>query len=111
MANATLGVRRAKGLFGEKPGWNTGYEFRESSTTWRTGKPGVLQSMGSQRVRHNLAPEQHKTLKVGRENDKILFLALIVRKLYFMLTPKLLSYKHHGVNLLSFLVVILRICR
>ena len=61
MANATLGGRRAKGLFGEKPGWNTGYEFRESSTTWRTGKPGMLQSMGSQRVRYNLATEQHKT--------------------------------------------------
>ena len=25
---------------------------------WRTGNPGVLQSMGSQRVRHNLATEQ-----------------------------------------------------
>ena len=25
---------------------------------WRTGKPGVLQSMGSQRVRHSLATEQ-----------------------------------------------------
>ena len=33
------------------------------------------------------------------------------RKLCFMLTPKLLSYKHHGVNLLSFLVVILLVCR
>ena len=96
---------------GEKPGRNTGYEFRESSTTWRTGKPGVLQSMGSQRVWYNLATEQHKTWKVGRENDKILFLVLIVRKLCFMLTPKLLSYKHHGVNLPAFLVVILLICR
>ena len=30
---------------------------------WRTGKPGVLQSMGSQRVGHDLATEQqlHKT--------------------------------------------------
>ena len=25
---------------------------------WRTGKPGMLQSMGSQRVRHDLATEQ-----------------------------------------------------
>ena len=25
---------------------------------WRTGKPGVLQSMGSQRVGHDLATEQ-----------------------------------------------------
>ena len=27
---------------------------------WRTGKPGVLQSMGSQRVRHNLVTEQQQ---------------------------------------------------
>ena len=27
---------------------------------WRTGKPGVLQSMGSQRVRHDLATEQQQ---------------------------------------------------
>ena len=26
-----------------------------------TGKPGVLQSVGLQRVRHNLAPEQQTT--------------------------------------------------
>ena len=25
----------------------------------KTGKPGVLQSMGSQRVKHNLGTEQH----------------------------------------------------
>ena len=27
---------------------------------WRTGKPGVLQSVGSQRVRHNWATEQQQ---------------------------------------------------
>ena len=27
---------------------------------WRTGKPGVLQSMGSQRVKHDLATEQQQ---------------------------------------------------
>ena len=31
-----------------------------NSRWWRTGKPGVLQSMGSQRVRHNLATEQQQ---------------------------------------------------
>ena len=30
-----------------------------SGRWWRTGKPGVLQSMGSQRVRHDWATEQH----------------------------------------------------
>ena len=29
----------------------------------RTGEPGVLQSMGSQRVGHNLATEQKQDLK------------------------------------------------
>ena len=28
---------------------------------WRTGKPGVLQSMGSRRVRHDLVAEQQQT--------------------------------------------------
>ena len=31
---------------------------------WRTGKPGVLKSMGSQRIRHNLLTEQHRTLGI-----------------------------------------------
>ena len=30
----------------------------------RTGKPGVLQSMGSQRVRHNLATEHLKWIEI-----------------------------------------------
>ena len=32
--------------------------IHNSKRWWRTGKPGVLQSMGSQRVGHNLATEQ-----------------------------------------------------
>ena len=32
--------------------------WANSGRYWRTGKPGVLQSMGSQRVGHNLATEQ-----------------------------------------------------
>ena len=32
-----------------------------SGRWWRTGKPGVLESMGSQRIRHNLATEQWTT--------------------------------------------------
>ena len=41
----------------EMVGWHhrlNGHEFEASSGSWWwTGKPGVLQSMGSQRVRHN----------------------------------------------------------
>ena len=32
--------------------------WTSSGRWWRTGKPGVLQSMGSQRVRHDCATEQ-----------------------------------------------------
>ena len=37
-------------------GWHhrlNGHEFKSSGNCWRTGKPGVLQSMGWQRVGHN----------------------------------------------------------
>ena len=37
--------------------------WASSGRWWRTGKPGMLQSMGSQRVRHNWGTEQqHKCL-------------------------------------------------
>ena len=36
--------------------------WASSGRWWRTGKPGLMQSMGLQRVRHNLATEQqHQT--------------------------------------------------
>ena len=39
--------------------WLNGHEFEQTpGNWWRTGKPGMLQSMGSQNVRHNLATEQ-----------------------------------------------------
>ena len=34
--------------------------WANSERRWRTGKPGVLQAMGSQRVRHNLATERQQ---------------------------------------------------
>ena len=41
--------------------------WAKSRRWWRTGKPGVLQSMGSQRVGHNLVTEQqHSTLRLHR---------------------------------------------
>ena len=40
--------------------WLNGHEFEQTSREWRTGKPAVVQSMGSQRVRHDLVTEhQH----------------------------------------------------
>ena len=35
-----------------------------SGRRWRTGKPGMLQSMGSQRVRHEWVAEQQQSVKL-----------------------------------------------
>ena len=43
-------------------GWHhrlNGYEFEQAPGDSKAGKPGVLQSMGSQRVGHSSAIEQH----------------------------------------------------
>ena len=40
--------------------------LRNSRRKWRTGKPGVLKSMGSQRVRHNLVTEQQQWWYITR---------------------------------------------
>ena len=42
--------------------------WANSRRHWRTGKPGVLQSMGLQRVRHDLVPEQQTGYWKKREN-------------------------------------------
>ena len=40
-----------------------GHEFEQISRgSWRTGKPGMLQAMGSQRVRHDWAIEQQQPI-------------------------------------------------
>ena len=38
--------------------------WANSGRRWRTGKPGVLQSVGSQRVRHDLATEQQQFISI-----------------------------------------------
>ena len=37
--------------------WLNGHEFEQTGRQWRTGKPGVLLSVGWQRVGHNWATE------------------------------------------------------
>ena len=46
--------------------------WANSGRKWRTGKPGVLQSMGSKRVRHNWAPEQQPPMWVITERYSII---------------------------------------
>ena len=60
---------RAKGEAGDRgrDGWMASpiqwtWVWASSGRWWRTGKPGVLQSMESQRVRHNLATEQQRNV-------------------------------------------------
>ena len=51
-------VRRWDGWMASPTRWT--WVWASSRRWWRTGKPGVLQSMGSQRVRHNWATEQQQ---------------------------------------------------
>ena len=47
-----------------------GHEFEQTGRQWRTGKSGVLQSMQSQRIGHNLVTEQHSSvITLGKKND------------------------------------------
>ena len=48
--------KRVRWLYSIKTQWT--WIWANSGRCWRTGNPGVLQSMGSQRVGHNLATEQ-----------------------------------------------------
>ena len=55
-----IGGRRRRGWDGwmaSPPQWT--WVWASSKRWWRTGEPGMLQSMGSQRVRHDWATEQH----------------------------------------------------
>ena len=54
-----------KGDNGERDGWMASltrwtWVWASSGRWWRTGEPGMLQSMGSQRARHNWVTEQQK---------------------------------------------------
>ena len=42
--------------------------WANSKRWWRTGKPGVLQSMGLQRVRHNWVTEQIKSKQLQQQH-------------------------------------------
>ena len=52
--------RGQNGEIASLPQWE--WVWANSRRSWRTGKPGMLQCMGSQRVRHNLATEQQQHL-------------------------------------------------
>ena len=40
--------------------WPNGHEFKQLMVMWQTGKSGMVQSMGLQKVRHDLVTEQQQ---------------------------------------------------
>ena len=54
-------------------GWHhrlNGHEFEQAlGRWWRTGRPGVLQSMGLQRVRHDWAAEQPQIINTRNKKE------------------------------------------
>ena len=73
------------------PTWWT-WVWANSRRWWRTGRPGVLQSMGSQRVGHNLVTEQQQQWRVLQPlpkvtNDFHIVLAGDVTWLSFIISP------------------------
>ena len=56
--------------------WLNGHESAQTPWQWRTGKPGTLQSMGLQRVGHNLTNEQW--LNICIQDERITTLSLII---------------------------------
>ena len=59
--------------YDETVGWNHWLNrqrvWANSGRWWRTGKPGVLWFMGSQRVRHNLVTEQQQMGHSGKTEE------------------------------------------
>ena len=56
-----MGQQRTRWLDASSIQWT--WIWASSRRWWRTRKPGMLQSMGSQRVRHNWATEQQQILQ------------------------------------------------
>ena len=45
---------------------------------WRTGNPGVLQSMGSQSIRHSLATEQQQMIQIFFASQIALWVSIFI---------------------------------
>ena len=61
--------------------------WASSGRWWRTGKPGVLQSMGSQRVRHDWATEQDTWASGWEQGRNGEFLRKTRRRWWLSLSP------------------------
>ena len=64
------GVRGWDGWMASLTQWT--WVWPSSGRQWRTGKPGMLQSMGLQRVRYDLATQQQQQMDVSVRNRRSL---------------------------------------
>ena len=64
--------RRAEDEMVREHYWLNEHEFEQTPKEWRTGKPNVLQSMGSQRIGHDLVTEHQHTHKLVAEVSFVL---------------------------------------
>ena len=62
-------VSNWKGPWGHSVSWEGTWVWTDSGRWWRTGKPGALQSMGSQRVKRDLTTEQQQANRIFHVPD------------------------------------------
>ena len=77
------GGRRMRCWMASPTQWT--WVWANSGRYWRTGKPGVLQSVGSQRVRYKWATEQQQSRNPLRLNPGNLDWLLGVQRVFFFL--------------------------
>ena len=78
--------------------WLNGHEFLVSSESWWwTGRPGTLQSMGSQRVGHDWATELNWTTYPTCVYSSLQFRALLWVRILFCIASPLLSSRIYSV--------------
>ena len=70
--------------------WHDGHAWANSGSWWWTGKPGVLQSMGLQRVGHNWVTELIRSYKP--HSTLLLFLPLTASHLALLTLKRLRSH-------------------
>ena len=71
--------------------WLNGHEFEQTGRWWRKGKPGVLQSMSSQRVRHDWMAEETFVIACFSRSKCILILWLQSSSAVILETKKIKS--------------------
>ena len=80
------------------PTWWT-WVWVNSGSWWWTGRPGVLQSMGSQRVRHDWVTELNWTEIICSNNEISVSQELNIRKQNnFFVCPKQMNMKQHSLS-------------